>query len=393
MVQEESVIQSKGFGKYLRRIREERRLSLDAVQEMSLGFPERVTKSHLSRIENGRAVPTFPRMFTLSQIYGVRVSSLADRFEQELQRGMTPVKDEGRSVEEIKREIRRLHIAGHYPEALALVDRLLERQAERNAEELDRDGIYRLRLDRVDFLMRLSRYGLAKDECEDILNLSDLQGETRLIALETFAICCYRLGRFTVALMGLDQAERELASGDSSDKHRAELTAIRGNVLSMIDRFEEASVAYKKAIEYYEQLQIPFEACRLRVNLGSVLIELDQDDAARRLLHEAVVEAEAGGYERQRSLALSNLGMLEYKTANMAEAESLCIRSNAIARPREYLAIVFRNCFYLWKIAIGRGDAASVVTNERTLKTYVGRVEESLGEVDEFRAYLSGDKS
>ena len=69
------------FGRYLRRIREDRRLSLDAVEELTLGYPEPVTKSHLSRIENGQAIPTFPRMFALTQVYGVPISVMAERFE------------------------------------------------------------------------------------------------------------------------------------------------------------------------------------------------------------------------------------------------------------------------------------------------------------------------
>ena len=71
----------KRFGSYLRRLREERQLSLAAVEEMSSGLPERVTKSHLSRIENGQARPSFARMFTLSRIYDISVSSFAEGFE------------------------------------------------------------------------------------------------------------------------------------------------------------------------------------------------------------------------------------------------------------------------------------------------------------------------
>ena len=76
----EPAIDTKQFGMYLRRMREERRLSLAAVEKMSSGLPERVTKSHLSRLENGQATPSFARMYTLSMIYGIPVSSLADRF-------------------------------------------------------------------------------------------------------------------------------------------------------------------------------------------------------------------------------------------------------------------------------------------------------------------------
>ena len=78
---QEPAMVSKRFGMYLRRIRAERRLSLAAVEKMSHGLPERVTKSHLSRLENGQATPSFARMYTLSMIYEIPVSSLADRFE------------------------------------------------------------------------------------------------------------------------------------------------------------------------------------------------------------------------------------------------------------------------------------------------------------------------
>ena len=77
---QDPAIDNRRFGIYLRRIREERKLSLAAVEKMSHGLPERVTKSHLSRIENGQASPSLARMYTLSMIYGIPVSSLADRF-------------------------------------------------------------------------------------------------------------------------------------------------------------------------------------------------------------------------------------------------------------------------------------------------------------------------
>ncbi len=84
---QEAAIDNKRFGGYLRRIREERKLSLAAVEKMSHGLPERVTKSHLSRLENGQASPSFARMYTLCMIYGVPVSALADRFGLCLNKG------------------------------------------------------------------------------------------------------------------------------------------------------------------------------------------------------------------------------------------------------------------------------------------------------------------
>ncbi len=73
-------IDNKRFGTQLRQIREDRGLSLAAVERMSAELPGRVTKSHLSRLENGLATASFAQMYTLSRIYGVSVSSLVNRF-------------------------------------------------------------------------------------------------------------------------------------------------------------------------------------------------------------------------------------------------------------------------------------------------------------------------
>jgi hypothetical protein len=48
------------------------------------------------------------------------------------------------------------------------------------------------------------------------------------------------------------------------------------------------------------------------------------------------------------------------------------------------------NCFYLWKIAKARSDSTATKTHERTLRTYVGRMESSMAEAVEFRAHLAG---
>ena len=43
----------KAFGRYLRTLRERRGLSLDDVRSLSQTFPETITKSYMSRCENG----------------------------------------------------------------------------------------------------------------------------------------------------------------------------------------------------------------------------------------------------------------------------------------------------------------------------------------------------
>jgi len=60
-----------------------------------------------------------------------------------------------------------------------------------------------------------------------------------------------------------------------------------------------------------------------------------------------------------------------------------------VARPLDHLQVVFRNCYYLWKISELRGDTTAAKSNERTLRSMIGRMEEQLSEAQEFRQYLA----
>ena len=103
-------------------------------------------------------------------------------------------------------------------------------------------------------------------------------------------------------------------------------------------------------------------------------------------------EAEKAGYDRQFAFALSHLGLLAFRENDLDSAEAHCLRSNRLARPREYVSILFRNCFYLWRIAKQRHDEASVRTNERTLRHQLSRIEDHLPEAEEFANFLGGGK-
>jgi FimV-like protein len=387
--QQQTVPETKRFGKYLRKIREERRLSLDAVEEMSLGLPERVTKSHLSRIENGQAVPSFPRMFTLSQIYGVPVSFLAERFELCLKVGMFPSEAAGKSIDDVLDDAKRLRLAGRYAEALLFYESLLERvqefpEADRGRRTID------LRLDCVGCLKKLSRIATAKEECERLLSLPDLTSRQLILALQYFAGCCYRLGKYTVALMAIDKAEQQLEDLTDADDLAAIITVLKGNLHFMTGNHAEAAEAFRVAWAAYRGLADSFEACRTQLNLASALIELGDHDEARTHLQRALRTAEEAGYDRQKAFALSHLALLAYRSDDLEAAEVHCLRSNRLARSREYVSILFRNCFYLWRIARSRRDEAGVRANERTLRTYVSRVDAYVPEVEEFKAFLGG---
>ncbi len=373
-------------------MREQRRLSLDAVEEMSLDLPGRVTKSHLSRIENGRATPTFPRMFTLSRIYGVPVSHIAERFELCIKFAMFPPVAATKPVTEVLDEAKRLRIAGRHTEALLFYESLLERSAEVPEEDRAR-WVIDLRLECINCLVKLSREASAKEECEKLLGSPDLRPLQQVVTLQYLAMCCYRLGKFTVAMMAIDRAEQELTQLDQTNDLGAFLAVLKGNLLFVTQRHAQAAEAFRVADRVFQELSNPFEACRTQLNLAAALIELGTLSEARVLLQRALLVAESAGYDRQRAYASSHIGFLAYREGKREEAESHFLRSNLLARPREYVSVLFRNCYYLWKIARAREDEAGVKTNERTLRTYLSRVEGHMPEAEEFIAFLGGGKN
>ncbi len=168
---------------------------------------------------------------------------------------------------------------------------------------------------------------------------------------------------------------------------------LRGNLYQDSARPADALAAYEKALEIYSAAGDAYEVLAVRLNMAVAETDCARLDSARDMLEALLLVLESGQHERLRALALSHLGLIHFRNGKIDAAEGFAIKSNSIARPREYTAIVFRNCFYLWQIAKSRGDDGAVRLNERTLKGYLARVEESLPELDEFRRLIAGDQS
>jgi transcriptional regulator with XRE-family HTH domain len=394
--QHDSPNETQRFGRFLRRVRENRKLSLDAVEEMSIDFPDRLTKSHLSRIENGQAEPNVRKLFALSQIYGMPLTTLAEEFEIDLRRELAPADLSERTEAEITAEARSMMQAGRYADALILLSAAVDgaRAPDSASDPVAREMRVRdLRLGILNCLAHMGRYEKAKLEAEEILGDPGLSDDQRIRALQVFVDCCYRLSRFTVALMGLERAEAELKSIDVPSRHKADFAVHRGNLMVATGRHKEAVESYARALEIYEQEPDPFEACRTRVNMANALIETHDLSHARKQAEAALLVAEASGYDRLASLAMSHLGVVSYHRGDMSAAQGWAIRSNTIARSREYLVLVFRNCYYLLLIARAKGDRAAEKVNESTLRASISRIEDNLPEIEAFRAEMAGGES
>jgi len=372
------------FGSYLKKVREGRRLSLDAVEELSAGFPEKVTKSHLSRIENGLALPSFPRLMALSHIYGMPIASLAERYELDLRRGMSPVDLGGKSDEDVLKEVKSLTATGRFPEALGILLGALERGASAG-KSLETT----FRLEVVYCLFQLRRLEFAKSLCEDLLSSPALSHVDRLRSFQLFALCCRDLGRHTVAIMALERIGADLDHPETPPRTAADLSALRGTTYLISGDAERAIPELRRARDLYEAIPIHLESCRVGLTLSEAFILSERYVEASKALQLELVVAERNGFERHRATAFSHLCLMAYRQRDFEVAESHAIRSNMLARPLEHVQVVFRNCFYLWRIAELRGDSAAAKANERTLRSMIGRMDDQLSEAQEFRQYLA----
>jgi transcriptional regulator with XRE-family HTH domain len=384
---EQTVADRRRFGQYLRGVREDRKLSLDAVEELTGGYPDPVTKSHLSRIENGAAVPSFGKMFALSHVYGVPIAALAERFEVDLLREVVAPTSAPATPQDAQSYVEQLMLQGNYSAGIPFLAAAIERFS---ADPLvDPRSIVNLRIHEINFLIHLERYELAKVRCEQLLG-SELAPEQHVLTMLNFANCCYRLKRFRIAQMALDQIEAELETGAHEVRIKAFHRSVRGRIQASMGLHERAVATYESAIELHLSARNAFEACIAQLNLADSLIQLDRLDDATPHARTAATVAEQGGFDRLRALALSNLALISFRKDDLSAAESYALRSNVIARTREFFSVVFRNCFYLREIARRRNDTVLAAQQERTLRAYLARVDADLPEAAVVRAELAG---
>ncbi|MCP3979255.1 MAG: helix-turn-helix domain-containing protein [bacterium] len=369
------------FGLYLRGLRNRLGLSLKTVSELTQDFPVKITKSHLSRIENALTAPSFGMMATLAQVYREPMTVVSGKFDIDYRRDQEQPLPPGRTSEAHFREAQRLCTAGRDVEALMILEALREEE-EDTGSALSR----KIELARVRCLVQLGKFGLAKEEAERLTSQYRLDPPDQIHLLTALAGACLRQRKFYLAQVNLDAADRVSREADVSGPAHAALEMARGHLLAATNRMAEAEVALGEATKLYEAASAHAEACSAKIDRAAVLIELRDIATARRLVGEALREAERNGFERQEACALSTQAVIAFREGNLAATRTACVRSNTIAKPRQYYKIAFRNTYFLWKIDLGRGDSTAAKASEKDLKLLLSRIEDPS---DEVRDYLT----
>lgn len=190
------------FGRHLRSIRRARKLSLGAVARKAGRFPDPVTKSHLSRIENGYAEPTFRRLRALCRVYDISIATLAERFELDL-----------RNEEEGGSRASGAPAFLHDPAAALVQFEAMLETGRWNLPGLHPPLARFLALiGRIECLVRLGCYHTAHDRAAELLDDQEITTEQRRRVLHCMATAARRRGQDGYADMLARQAADTMAS-------------------------------------------------------------------------------------------------------------------------------------------------------------------------------------
>src|SRR5882672_834918 len=223
------------FGKYLKILRDRRKLSLSDVVTLTKSYPEPVGKGYLSRVERGLARVGFSKMVALSRAYDVSLDALGEKLslDLEVEELKSAPNTSGKTFGELtdagvvfnERGLK-WHCYAAIRDALprAAVDPLLPEYRSR------REQVTRATLSHGIAARATGRYALALAEFDFAKqDLDALNDETVPIVFEQSAVAKMRLGLLNEANSLADRAV-ELASQSPSQKHLGDALDTRASL-------------------------------------------------------------------------------------------------------------------------------------------------------------------
>jgi tetratricopeptide (TPR) repeat protein len=192
------------------------------------------------------------------------------------------------------------------------------------------------------------------------------------------------LRRFEVALMGLEWVERKLLDREWPLDLVAIAHSTSASVHYAVKDYAKAKEGFQRALALFDELDNALERCRARINLGQTLSDLGRHRSAIHYLTAGTDEAIAHQFDRLTAIGLSHLAAVYFKEDRLAACERHAIQSNTYARSLDHKPTLFRNCYYLWKLAGVRMDEPGVAANAKSLKALQHRVPRDMPEVDAF---------
>lgn len=378
------------FGRYLKLVRERRKLSLEDVATLTKSYPEPINKGYLSRVERGLARIGFSKMVALSRAYEVPLDAFGEKLSLDLE--VDELKDapktEGKTFGELTEAGRALghrglkwHFYACVRDALprAPVDPLHE-----NYRDL-REQVVMASLAHGVAAIAVGRYCLALVELgyvQDFLDALDV--ETVPLVFQQSAIAKRRLGEFREAARLSDRAV-ELAETSPRRRHLGDALEVRAIIANQSGEHSQAIETFQRAFAAYREAGRRTDCARTLNNLAQAYFEAGRTKASKRALSAADRLASQLGADAIRCRSRILLGEIEIRENNPSRAHELWHEAIEIARRTHDSVAHFKAEFQLFKLAIANGNTTAVNALGRRLNRMMPWISKSEPEVSEFR--------
>ncbi len=380
------------FGRYLRILRERKRLSLDEVDSLSRSFPESINKGYLSRCENGRQRIAFSKIVALSRIYEVPTEVFAERMEldMELDRVGGP-ETEGKVFSDLnKLAAHNLKIGkiwdgyGHARDATfrAYTDEVVPRFSSRDEQLLISY------MNAATAAMKLGRYKYALHELHYVQGTGILTPEYACLALERLGHAYWHSKRFNRATTYLDQAISEYESAGGG-KWLGFFYSSRASLADEQGDFHLALQLHKKAFEAFKAVDLQVECAKAIYHLARAYFHLEKLSSARRAITSAKRLARRQGLNRTLAFLQVLLGEIEELENKPKQASARWREAALLAKKNNDRPLRFRAELLLFRQALSVGNEAAARAVERRLLRLAPWVPEAAEELAEFRRLRS----
>ena len=377
------------FGKYLRLVRDRRKMSLSDIVTLTKSYPEPVGKGYLSRVERGLARIGFSKMVALSRAYEISLDAFGEKLSLDLEVDelKNPPNTSGKTYGELTEEgivLSQRGLKWHFYAAIrdalprAALDPLLENH------RTQREQVTRATLSHGVAARATGRYALALAEFDFVMeHLDALSDEALPIVFQQSAVAKHHLGAVDEA-NALAGRAIELAKRAPQRKHLGDALETRAYFANQMKDYPAAIVNYQEAFAAYKAVKGQVDCARTLNNLAQSYFNVRRFKAARRALGAADRLATELGADALRSRSRVLLGEIELLEGHSKKASTLWHDAIEIARRTHDTVVHFKAEFQLFKLSIDQGNLTAANALGRRLNRMTPWISRSEPEVAEF---------
>jgi transcriptional regulator with XRE-family HTH domain len=377
------------FGKYLKILRDRRKMSLSDVVTLTKSYPEPVGKGYLSRVERGLARVGFSKMVALSRAYEVSLDALGEKLSLDLE--VDELKNAPNTAGKTFGELTDIGVAfnerGLKWHCYAALRDALPRASIDSLHTgfgTQREQATRATLSHGIAARATGRYALALAEFGFVSEALDaLSPETVPILFEQSAVAKMRLGILDEANSLADRAV-ELAHRAPLKRHLGDALDTRASLANQTSDFATGIENYQAAFAAYKAVGRRIDCARTMNNLAQTYFNVRRFKAARRALGAADRLATELGADSIRARSRILLGEIEALDGNLKKASTLWHDAIDIARKTRETIVQFTAEFQLFKLSIRQGNLVAANALGRRLNRMTPWVSRSECDVADF---------